>query len=101
LIFIIDVDGTICTDTQGYYDVVEPLVDRISEFNKLYDEGHEIIYWTARGMTEGNGNVHKAYELYYDITRKHLEDWGVKYHELRMGKPCYDVWIDDKALDPR
>ena len=30
---------------------------------------------------------------------KQLDNWNVKYHELRMGKPAYDLLIDDKALN--
>jgi hypothetical protein len=29
-----------------------------------------------------------------------LDAWGVKYHELRLGKPVYDLFIDDKAMNP-
>jgi hypothetical protein len=27
-----------------------------------------------------------------------LELWGCKYHELIMGKPSADYYIDDKAI---
>jgi hypothetical protein len=32
-----------------------------------------------------------------DMTEQQLQDWGCKYHSLWMGKPSYDVWVDDKA----
>jgi len=99
MIYIIDIDGTICTNTYGDYDSVAPLVDKIHKCNSLYEGGHYIIYWTARGMCRAGGNVAKAYEMFYELTKKQLESWGVKYHELRLGKPHYDVWVDDKAIN--
>ena len=27
-----------------------------------------------------------------------LKRYGVKYHQLFMGKPIGDVWIDDRAI---
>ena len=48
--YVVDVDGTICTQTTGrnYWDaVVWP--ERVAVINQLYDEGHTITYWTARG----------------------------------------------------
>ena len=34
-----------------------------------------------------------------ELTKKQLSDWGVNYHELIMGKPEGDVFIDDKAFN--
>ena len=49
--YCVDIDGTICTPTVGRdYSTAQPWKDRIDKLNKLYDEGHEIIYFTARGM---------------------------------------------------
>ena len=31
------------------------------------------------------------------LFEKQLKDWGCKYHELIMGKPHADYFIDDKA----
>ncbi len=89
--FIIDIDGTICQNTYGEYHLAEPIKERIDFFNELFDEGHEIIYWTARG-----GNSGKDWS---ELTQTQLNNWGVKRTELRMNKPAYDVWIDDKAFN--
>ena len=99
MIYFVDVDGTICTDTKGEYDTAKPFPDKIEKMNKLYDEGHTVIYWKARGMTRAKGNLHKAYEYCYELTRDQFNDWGVKYHELRLGKPFYDILLDDKAKE--
>jgi hypothetical protein len=28
-----------------------------------------------------------------------LAQWGVKYTTAATGKPAYDIWIDDKAIN--
>lgn len=89
---MIDIDGTICTITNGEYNKAEPYVDRIAFLNKLYDEGHEIHYWTARGSGSGKD--------WRDLTEAQLKWWGCKYHSWNVGKPSYDVWVDDKAFNP-
>lgn len=72
------------------YESSIPMTDRIDRINQLYDDGHTIIYWTARGS--GSGIDWK------ELTTNQLNEWGCKHHEVRLGKPTYDVWIDDKAL---
>jgi len=34
----------------------------------------------------------------FDLTEKQLKDWGCKYHELILGKPHADFFIDDKGI---
>lgn len=88
--YIIDIDGTICTQQKsGEYHKAEPYRDRIEQLNALYDAGHELVYWTARGMSSGMNHT--------ELTKQQLIDWGCKYTELKMNKPSYDVWVDDKA----
>ena len=49
--YCIDIDGTICSPTVGRnYNEAQPWYDRIDIVNKMYDEGHYIIYFTARAM---------------------------------------------------
>jgi len=46
----VDIDETICYyENERDYNLALPLVDNIKKINKLYDEGHHIKYWTARG----------------------------------------------------
>lgn len=89
--YMIDIDGTICNNTYGEYANAMPFTSRIEHFNRLYDQGHEVHYWTARGANTGLD--------WADFTKQQLSDWGVKYNTLRMGKPSYDIWIDDKAME--
>ena len=73
------------------YSKSTPIKDRISKINALFDEGHTIIYWTARGTVSGLD--------WTDVTMKQFEEWGVKYHQLKMKKPAYDLFIDDKNIN--
>ena len=89
--YIVDIDGTICTVTNGDYTNAEPYLSRIKHFNMLYDAGNEIHYWTSRGAVSGKN--------WDEFTLTQLDDWGVKYTTVKTGKPSYDIWIDDKAFN--
>ncbi len=89
--YIVDIDGTICTKTDSDYTKCTPLYANIDIFNNLYAIGHEIHYWTARGAISGKN--------WDELTLSQLKSWGVKYNSINMGKPHYDVWIDDKAVN--
>lgn len=97
MIYIVDIDQTICTtvakDGKQDYENSTPIPCRISKINTLYDAGHTIIYWTARGSGSGID--------WTELTNKQLRQWGCKFHEVRLGKPSYDVWIDDKAINDK
>ncbi len=43
--YVIDIDGTICKEV-GKVIGREPYMDRIEKINKLYDNGHTIVYYT-------------------------------------------------------
>ena len=89
MIVKVDIDDTICEgDT---YETATPIRKNIEKINQLYMEGHEVIYWTARGtLKEGN---------WFHVTYEQLMDWGCLFHELRMNKPAYDLLIDDKVMN--
>lgn len=89
--YIVDIDNTICQTEGNDYNNSKPMLDRIKKINALYDEGHSVIYWTARGGTTGID--------WTDKTHSQLAAWGCKYDEIRMKKPSYDIWIDDKAIN--
>ena len=96
--YLFDIDGTICTPSSGDYTGAEPIASRIEKVNKLYDEGHAILFWTARGMGRTNNNRDAAYALFYAFTFNQLNEWGVKFHELHLGKLNVDYFIDDKGI---
>ena len=88
----IDIDDTICDyiGSSMLYEQAIPNNRRIGIVNKLYDQGHHITLWTGRGTLSGID--------WYDLTKQQVDAWGVKYHELKMGKPAFDILVDDKAL---
>lgn len=92
----VDIDNTICrtAELQGSskYKNATPIQGKIDYINSLYDRGDRITYWTARGGASGID--------YSELTREQLRVWGCKFHELRMGKPSYDLLIDDKTKHP-
>ena len=92
MVIYVDIDNTICkTNSSAEYDKAVPINSRIQKINKLYDAGHTIIYWTARGTLSGID--------YYDLTKSQLDKYGVKYHELKLKKPYYDLFIDDRNVN--
>ena len=89
-VYCFDIDGTICTNTDGNYAQAVPFRDAIEKINRIYDDEHKIMFYTARGSTTDID--------WYDFTKKQLDGWGVKYHGLVTGKPYADVYIDDKGI---
>ena len=93
MLIYVDIDNTICVTEGTDYNDVKPMPDRIEKINKLYDEGNTIVYWTARGSVTGIDHS--------ELTKKQFKEWGVKYHELKFGKPPYDLFIDDKNINSK
>ena len=94
--FCFDIDGTICKTKKGDYDNSKPIKKIIKLINKLYDAGHYVYFYTSRFNQKYNFNKKKISKAGYDLTKKQLDSWGVKYHKLLMMKPDYDYIIDDK-----
>ena len=87
----VDIDETICyyKGERNYPDAL-PMPENIAKINKLYEEGHEITYYTARGTMTGIN--------WLETTKNQLNKWGCKYHKLNIGnKPDYDLLICDKT----
>jgi CMP-N,N'-diacetyllegionaminic acid synthase len=90
VIFVFDLDGTLCATKGRMYHEAEPIQQRIDAVNALFDQGHIIMVDTARGSMTG--------EDHRELTETQLEVWGLKYHELRVGVKLYaDCYVDDKA----
>ena len=94
-----DLDGVICSNTYGEYEKAEPYTDSIRKINQLYDSGYYIFIYTSRYMGRFDGDVEKVYSHGFDFTLNQLKSWKVKFHQLIMGKPDYDIIIDDKSID--
>ena len=97
MIYVFDIDGTICYTKNGDYNMSIPIQDRIDKINDLRKQGNTILFWTARGMGRSGNSVDYAYINFEELTKKQLENWGVKYDGLFLGKPAGDIYIDDKG----
>ena len=92
MLIYVDIDETICqTPNSRDYSQSVPIKENIEKINNLFDEGHTIVYWTARGSKSGLD--------WKQITENQFVSWGVKYHELKFQKPSYDMFICDKAIN--
>ena len=64
----VDIDETICvTPANRDYAKSTPIKENIKKINDLYNEGHTIIYWTARGSASGKDHS--------KITQKQMKEW--------------------------
>jgi hypothetical protein len=92
MIVYVDVDETICCyEGERDYPSAKPIEKHIGMINKLYDLGHHIVYWTARGANSGID--------WTELTKEQLVSWGAKHHGVLLGKPHYDLYIDDKSIN--
>ena len=97
MIIYVDIDETICTlgENSGTrftrdYSLAKPRQKQIDKINKLFDEGNEIVYWTARGSATG-----LDWSL---LTKSQLKEWGCKHTRIETEyKPVWDLFIDDKT----
>ena len=90
MIIYVDIDGTICHTENSDYENSIPNFMYILKINNLYNEGHEIVYWTARGGTTG-----KSWRTF---TKRQIDNWGCRYTRIELKrKPSWDLLIDDKT----
>lgn len=88
--YAFDIDNTLVQTESNDYANCKPIQSRIDSVNLLYDEGHTIYLFTARGSASGND--------YRELTEAQMKKFGIKYHKLIMGKPDVDLFVDDKAI---
>ena len=72
--YVFDLDGTLCTNANNDYCNSTPIINRIEYVNKLYDEGNNIIIYTARGMGSSNNNQIIAINKYFVLTETQLKN---------------------------
>ncbi|MHC4921877.1 MAG: cytidylyltransferase domain-containing protein, partial [Planctomycetota bacterium] len=90
MIYCFDIDGTLCTNTDGSYAAAEPFPEVVAQVNALGAAGHRVILYTARGSGTGID--------WRGLTERQLKSWGVHYDELHLGKPTADIYVDDKGI---
>jgi ribonucleotide monophosphatase NagD (HAD superfamily) len=84
---MVDLDGVISTEERVFERPLAQLIPGAREaLEKLKAAGHTIVVYTARGWAE------------LKVTKKWLDDHGVPYDAIHMGKPIAHLWIDDRAL---
>lgn len=91
MIIYVDIDGTIAETDGSDYESAKPLFDKIKKINTLFEAGHIIVYWTARGTKTGID--------WSSLTKEQLDSWGAHYASIKMGKPDYDLMICDKVIN--
>jgi CMP-N-acetylneuraminic acid synthetase len=89
--FCIDIDGVVAMrEPENQYDKACPVHRTIEAINRLYEKGHHIILFTARGSLTGID--------WREKTERQMKEWGVKYHQLHFGKPAADYYVDDRGI---
>ena len=92
LTYCFDFDETICIRNAGDdYTKAFPIKGVVEYINRLYDNGHKILIFTARGASSN--------KYWLDVTYEQCLKWGLKFHTINPRKPSYDVIIDDKAIN--
>lgn len=91
MVIYVDIDETICDYGESReYPLARPIIENIRKINSMYDSGHTIVYWTARGTVTGID--------WSELTKEQLVQWGAKHHKCLLGKPDFDLYICDKAI---
>ena len=96
-----DIDNTIAITSDKKYHLSKPIKSKINNINRLYRNGYIIKIFTARYMGKYNGDLKLINKKYFKKTFKQLNSWGLKFHELIMGKPLFDIYVDDKAYNAK
>ncbi|TVQ38057.1 MAG: acylneuraminate cytidylyltransferase [Wenzhouxiangella sp.] len=88
---VIDIDGVLAEPVPDLdYAQAGPISENVERVNALFEAGCHIVLFTARGS--GTGKDWQA------VTAAQMERWGVRYHELRFGKPPADYYVDDRLV---
>jgi CMP-N,N'-diacetyllegionaminic acid synthase len=88
---VVDIDGVLAEAVPELdYAAAGPIRDNVERVNALYDRGCHIVLFTARGSGTGKD--------WTTVTAEQMKRWGVRYHELRFGKPPADYYIDDRLV---
>lgn len=86
---VFDIDGTLCEERETFErGLAQPKKEIIELVNEVYAQGVFVILYTARSWSE------------YRITETWLKGNGVHYNLLMCGKPVYDLWVDDRSVNP-
>lgn len=88
---VIDIDGVLAEAVPELdYAKAGPITDNITRVNALYDAGCHVTLYTARGSGTGKD--------WSEVTAAQMQRWGVRYHQLKFGKPPADYYVDDRLV---
>ncbi len=92
----VDFDGTIVSLEKDFMHG-SPNEELIAILRDYYDNGKRIVIYTARGMKSNNGDI----AIIEEKVKPRIAEWlrlhSVPYHELRIGKPFFEILIDDQV----
>jgi uncharacterized HAD superfamily protein len=87
MILSIDLDGTICTEEKTFERALaKPIPGAREAMQALIDAGHTVVIYSARSWSE------------LRMTENWLKEHDIPYHNLHLGKPVADYFIDDRAI---
>ena len=87
----------ICRTNARKYFSAKPYPKVIKKINHLHSRGYYIKVFTARFMGRSNENIRLAKKRGYRLTFNQLKKWNLKFHKLIMGKPSFDLIVDEDA----
>ncbi len=84
---MVDLDGVVCTEETTFErPLAQPIAGAKEALAQMRAAGHTVVIYTARGWAE------------LKATKKWLDDHGMQYDAIHMGKPIAHIWIDDRAI---
>jgi len=93
-----DLDGVLCSQTAGDYENAVPNREAIAVVQELHRRGVRIIVHTSRFMGRAGNDPVEAHRQGYELTAQQLTGWEIPFDELILGKPRYDVVVDDRSI---
>ena len=105
----VDIDNTICKTDGTDYKGATPIKKHIEKINKLYSEGNEIHYWTARGSVSKinfydlkqlilneakNLKSVKFFDVYFDSNSEENINLGI-----RLEFQCFDKTLLNEDIE--
>lgn len=97
--FCFDVDNTLFSFSGGNYKDIKPISKNIELLRKLFNDGHTVILYTARGNLTFSNNIGLINTNVLPVLFETLKKYDIPYHEIYLGKPHADFYIDDLAVN--
>jgi len=82
------IDYVICDIDGSNYADAQPIMERIKIINKLFDEGHHIVYLSNREF-EGEEGVTNT-----KLIHEQFQAWGCKYTTIILNNPIEGPYIN-------